>query len=426
MTEAIVIGERTIERRWIVAGLCLVVTGAAFCGAVVPHSDVSVYQHYAKAMLRGPLSAGLPKEYPALAGGVFAALASVPLPYLFAIELVMAGSLVCLIAAGVRVLRSSAWAQRTLIYLVLGAGTLMFTRFDLLPATFGFLALLCARRNRFGWAWALAAAGASLKLFPALLLPGFFVYEWRLTGRQPWRRVAATVTALGGLALVQALVVPGTLMNPFRYEIDRGFEMYSVPGSLTTLLNPLHLHWRVAYGGWQVSGPGYSGIGHLTTAVEVLLALATWRAIFNRRLSLEAGSLAILSLAILTDRALAPQYLIWLAPLWALWPTRRGWVAASALTFLTYPVSMGIASEFRLSLLLPTVMGLVRNVVLVAATAGWVREELQLGKAEVLLLGAHASRQIPERARTRRIVFQPVPAVVSTKDVLHDGRKADV
>ncbi len=38
----------------------------------------------------------------------------------------------------------------------------------------------------------------------------------------------------------------------------------------------------------------------------------------------EATSLAVLSVSVLGDKVFSPQYLIWLAPIWAYWPLRRG------------------------------------------------------------------------------------------------------
>ena len=65
--------------------------------------------------------------------------------------------------------------------------------------------------------------------------------------------------------------------------------------------------------------------------------VAIWRFAALGRLSVEATSLAVLSVSVLGDKAFSPQYLIWLAPLWAYWPLRRGWLAAAALTTLVFP-----------------------------------------------------------------------------------------
>lgn len=368
--------DRTARRR-VVVGVLFVVLGMSICGAMVPHSDVDLYHRYASAMAHGPLSRGLPREYPALAGALFFGVAVIPVPYLAAFEICMALGLIGLVSFGLRLLKNPAWAWRMLVYLVLGTGAVMFTRYDLLPAGCVFVAVICARRGMYGRAWLAVAAGTALKFFPALLLPGFAIYERRRTGRWPWRRVATTALGFGVLLAMQSSLAPGSAARPIRYEMLRGFEFSSVPGTLTLLLNPLHLHWAFGFGAWQVVGPAHSAIAAALSVAEVLLLGAVWWAVAQGRLGIEAASLAVISVAVLTDRALAPQYLIWLAPLWALWPARLSWLASSALTSLIYPTSFTVASLFGLSLMLPTSLAVMRNATLILGTVLWVRSELR-------------------------------------------------
>ena len=67
------------------------------------------------------------------------------------------------------------------------------------------LAVEGARRGSWGRGWAWAVLGGLLKLFPLLLLPGFFLVERAETGRWPLRRlwilfVPTTLVVLGQLA----------------------------------------------------------------------------------------------------------------------------------------------------------------------------------------------------------------------------------
>ena len=59
---------------------------------------------------------------------------------------------------------------------------------------------------------------------------------------------------------------------------------------------------------------------------------AVWVLGYRGLLSVVAVSLAVLSIAVFSEKSFAPQYLMWLAPFWAYWPIRRGWVVAALLT----------------------------------------------------------------------------------------------
>lgn len=354
------------------------VTAAGTVGAcLIPQSDVALYGLYAHAMLHGPLSRGLPVEYPALAGALFVLVALAPGAYFGCFVACMAAAFVALAVWGDRKLRGSGWLERVLLYVSLGCLAIMFARFDIVSAACCLVAVVSARNGRYGRAWVAAFLGAALQFFPALLLPGFFLYEWRQSGRPPWRRACAAGMAALTWGVAQQLLAPGTLWHPVLYEMQRGFEFSSVPGSITLILSPAHLQWRHAFGAWQVLGAGAGVISPILAVGEVLGALGIWMALYRRRLGVEAASLAVISVAVLCDRALAPQYLLWLAPLWALWPLRRAWVASAALTFLTFPVSLMVHGGGAEDLLIPTVVGLARNCALLVGTISWLRAELR-------------------------------------------------
>ena len=69
-------------------------------------------------------------------------------------------------------------------------------------------------------------------------------------------------------------------------------------------------------------------------------------------LSVEATSLAVLSVSVLGDKAFSPQYLIWLAPLWAYWPFRRGWVVSGGFDNPRLPARLHRGRTDRTGLLL--------------------------------------------------------------------------
>jgi len=361
----------------------------AFIVAVGHRSaDVALYQHDAVAMLRLPLRQSLPVQYPALGGALFLLAAAPRLPYDVVFALLMAAALAGMVAFGPAQRGIPSWASRLALYLALGTLWVLFGRYDLAASLATLVAVEMARRGRWSLAWASALVGTALQLFPALLLPTFFVAEWREAQAPPWRRGLLSAAALAVWAALQAALAPGTLLEPFRFELLRGFEIWSVPGTLTGLVSPTHLRAVHAFGTNQVVGAHAAAIGTALEVVAILTLVGVWTLTYRGRLGVVAASLATLSVAVLSDRALPPQYLIWLAPLWAYWPLRRGWVATAVLTTLVYPVSWGLTQHFHWPVSVPLAMGGVRNAVFIAATATWLWAEARHPSR----LGAGASR----------------------------------
>ena len=96
-------------------------------------------------------------------------------------------------------------------------------------------------------------------------------------------------------------------------------------------------------------------------------------------------------MSVLGDKAFSPQYLIWLAPLWAYWPLRRGWLAAAALSTLVYPLLFIEGGLLGHSYYFAAGAALVRNVILILATARWAREQLQARQASTVPLALPAA-----------------------------------
>ncbi len=334
--------------------------------------DVVLYKHYASFELHRPALHSWPREYPALAGIFFLLPAALPMPYRAGLALVLAAVLLVLVAAGDRSGPDGAWARRLVIYLGLGTVWVLFARFDLLPALAVLLAVERARSGRWRTAWSWALLGGLLKLFPLLLLPGFFIAEWRASGRAPLRRILLASGAVALVAGLQSAIAPGSVLDPIRYELQRGFELSSVSGSLTLLMDPAHLHWTSAYGAREIVGHGHAEIAYFLLIAAAAGMALTWLLAARGRVAVETTALAVLSVAVLGDKALAPQYLVWLAPLWAYWRLRWEWIAAAVLTTLVYPVSYALVSPGLLhSYALPTELAALRNVLLLTGTVRW-------------------------------------------------------
>ena len=149
-------------------------------------------------------------------------------------------------------------------------------------------------------------------------------------------------------------------------------------GTIAFLFDPLHADWISGFGSVEVVGPGHLGIGLTVTLAAGLTMLTIWVLAGRGRLSVVAVSLAALSVAILAEKSFAPQYLVWLAPLWAYWPMRRGWVTAAILTTIVFPLLYGEAHAWGPGFYFPTILAMVRNIVLLVATINWFLEQLRL------------------------------------------------
>jgi hypothetical protein len=338
---------------------------------------VALYGRYAKEALAAPVFHLLPKEYPALSLVVFLIPKVLGVAYWFGFALVCAVACLAAVLSTDGLDKYPGWSKRTSIYLLLGALPVLFTRYDIVPVLATVLAVENARRRQWGRAWAWATVGGLLKLFPFLLLPGFLLIEKAQTGKWALRRGMVATAPILLVGAVQTWLAPGSTVSPLRFELHRGLELSSLQGSLTLLTDPIHLHWIGAFGSVEVVGHGRVLMGVLVTAVGALALGALWWLAGHGRLSVEALSLAVLSVAVLADKAFAPQYLIWLVPLWAYWPLRQGWVAAAALTTLVYPILYGLHAAFGYSFYFATAGGALRNTVLIVASARWFAGQLR-------------------------------------------------
>lgn len=371
-----------LARRWQAAHpVLLALLGAGVVCAVLyrsVNSDITLYHGYAKAALAAPLFHSLPKEYPALSLAVFLVpeLFAFGYPVVFALLAAAAGVALVLASDGLE--RYPGWSRRTAVYLLCGTLAVIFDRYDIFPAAAALLAVEGARRGRWGRAWAWAVLGGLLKLFPFLLLPGFLVVERARTGKWALHRALVACAPVSAVLVAQLLLAPGSVLSPVRYELRRGFELSSLQGSVAFLTSPLHATWVRDFGAVEIVSHGHAVIGLLVSVASILALVALWVLASRGRLSVEAVSLACLSVAVLADKAFAAQYLIWLVPLWAYWPLRRGWVAAALLTTAVYPFLYEEARSWGPSFYLATAGGLVRNAVLIVATAGWLIGQLKL------------------------------------------------
>ncbi|MFJ9036269.1 glycosyltransferase 87 family protein [Streptomyces sp. NPDC102406] len=251
-------------------------------------------------------------------------------------------------------------------------GQTVYARYDVMVTAVAVAALLAAARHPRA-AGVMAAIGALLKVWPALLLLG--VRRGRAT-REAWG--AAALTA-GGLAVTFAVAMPGAF-DFLTFQRDRGTEVESLGALVFHVAR--HFGWRgtvqLNYGSVEYLGPYVELVSALAQGLTVLALgwLVLWRL---RARAWSAGTLADAALtAVLlfttTSRVISPQYMVWLVGLAAVCllfrdsrMTLPGWLvlAATCVTFLEFPLWFAhvVAGDW-----LGLVLLLVRNGLLVAAT----------------------------------------------------------
>ncbi|MGP4042661.1 glycosyltransferase 87 family protein [Streptomyces sp. 2A115] len=247
-------------------------------------------------------------------------------------------------------------------------GPTVYSRYDVMVTAVAVAALLAGVRHPRVMG-ALAALGALLKVWPALLLLG-------TVGRRAWG--AAAVTA-GAIALLFAVSMPGSFAF-LTFQRDRGTEVESL-GSLVFHI-ARHHGWEgqvlLNYGSVEFLGP-YVDIVSTAALLLTMVAfgwLLVWRLCATRFLAHTVADAAFVAVLMFTatSRVISPQYMVWLIGLAAVCLVFRGsrmalpaWLvlAASFFTVLEFPIWFAhvVASDgLGITLLV------VRNGLLVAAT----------------------------------------------------------
>lgn len=270
------------------------------------------------------------------------------------------------------------------------AGSLALLRLDIVPAVLGGAALLLVLRRQDAASSPLAAFGAGVKLWPALLLP------LALGDRQ--RRPLAAVT--GGVAALALVVLSlwaaglDRLLSPLRYQSERGLQIESVAATPAMLARLDGRDVTVEFTKWhayEITSADaeallrLANVGGMVAVAALVLLYIRW---FRSGASLDAaGYLALFAIAsfMATSKALSPQYLLWLAApaavlfAWSFDPGRRpavDWRAGlSLLWVLTLMVLTNYVYPTHYDEILmgtprrPTVVLAARNLLLVGFAA---------------------------------------------------------
>jgi hypothetical protein len=277
----------------------------------------------------------------------------------FAIEMAFFDLAACLIVV--------AWARRLyggqrgvplqqlFVYLLMTTALypVLYTRFDLAPASISLAALYLLYLNRWRLGLFLLGFAGAVKLWPLGLMPMALFYIWRRAGT-PRLALASGWAAFGVVfpALPLLSRAGWSVLSFLNYHAARGIEIGATWSTLALTLNLLGVAPAQAaheYGAFHVKGHAASIFAAISMPALVICTLApqlraAWKV--GRagdaagRVGLAAASASILGFAI-AGKVLSPQFALWLAPFLPLAMAEPLWavvaVASAILTTAEYP-----------------------------------------------------------------------------------------
>lgn len=329
---------------WAVLRLLLVLIILGLVPWAEQVNDLAIYAGWAS----GPLAQGrFPDDpmwqYPPLAGPVFRLGEALPGERLgfVALFLLADAAIMGMLARQAR-RTGHGGGRRLWALLALVTGPLLLARFDVVPTAFAVAAVLLGLA-RPGLAGALAAVGAWLKVWPALVVAGV-------------RRADLPRALLGAVAasVVVALGVAVTTEDPFGFlggQASRGLQVESVGAWPFLVARLLGADVAVVYqfGAHEVVAAGTGAVAGASLLASVLLlavvAVQRLRGALEEQLVADVALVAVLC-SVVTSRVFSGQYVIWLLGLGAVCladPRTRArrvvhlLVAAGLATHLVYP-----------------------------------------------------------------------------------------
>lgn len=257
------------------------------------------------------------------------------------------------------------------VLFVFALGPIMWFRFDMVPAVCMGLAILWYRRHPAACGAAIAV-GASIKLWPALL-----ILPMLGRSRPAVRRLVSFAVTGGSLALVSLVTTTWSrLISPLTWQSDRGLQIESVPATVPMLQRLFessgeHVVAMSRFNAYEITGPGVSLWAALSSllmaaavGLAVILGVTAWQRDGLSHRTAALGSTVIIGALIIANKTLSPQYFVWWGatmavlvdgfsgepevPGPALLRVRRTGALAAGLLFLTgvltqcvYPLSYG-------------------------------------------------------------------------------------
>ena len=266
--------------------------------------------------------------------------------------------------------------NRTLLLYTLSIpalGSILWQRYDLVPA---FVVLLALAAWVKGWrevAWALLGLGTLVKIYPVLIAPLFALADYRAGGvRRAGRGIAifSAVVALGFAPFFIASFEETSQI--FFAQTGRGFEIESVGASLMMAASWFGFAAQAVYkrrlNTWEADSPVAGGLQILFLGLEAAATLFVywrfWRAKDANAFSLIRYAGALLALSLLTAKVFSAQFIVWLFPLAVLTGKTKFnvtavlFLLAGALTQIGFPYQW---QELKQAAWLPTGALLVRD-----------------------------------------------------------------
>ncbi|MEP6494540.1 MAG: glycosyltransferase family 87 protein [bacterium] len=251
--------------------------------------------------------------------------------------------------------RPAWWMLGAYTAAVLAVGPIMLQQYDVFPAAFTVLAVVCYSRKRDTAAWVFLALGVMTKAYPLLIAPVFLLFDWRRgTHVRDLRRAAVAFAGTCFVVVLPLLVIaPTSLARMLAFHAERGIHLDSTYGSLAAaagVLNVTLVHIELTFRSWNVAGPFASTLSKLSTPLLGVLLLGAYAFIATCIRAVDAANLRdarlvgtcaalVLSAGLVGSKVLSPQYLVWLVPLLPLMlPPRRyaAWGVFALIGILTY------------------------------------------------------------------------------------------
>lgn len=387
-------GRQSIVFRWLLSrGLTLTLMSFAHEGDA--SGDVTYYGHSLDPLFNGASTHYVLQEYPVPVLALMAPQYLLGFENMAAFTILFAVSMLAVDAIFTGFLwrgdgRRRGDATNLWLWFVPMIGPLAYFRFDLVPAVLAGGAVLVAAR-RPAIAGALTALGAAIKLWPAVMLPTFLIR------RQDRRGVLVGFFSTAILVGAICLQVAGIDRNlsPLHWQSARGLQIESVPATPLMALRVFRHHtWELAisqYKSWEIFGPAVPGMLTVSTVVTILgglvLVALWWRAHQAGGVTAETLGWLFISTTLIvtvTNKALSPQYLLWLGGPVAALAVRapqnrqvrrfgRIVLVAALATQLTYPIGYAQLTMLRAQMPVWTTVLVVRNLLLLWLTCAAVR-----------------------------------------------------
>jgi len=251
--------------------------------------------------------------------------------------------------------RPAWWTLGAYTLAVLAVGPIMLQQYDIFPAAFTVLAVVCYSRKRDTAAWIFLALGVMTKAYPLLIAPVFLLLDWHRGRRlRDFTGVGIAFAATCFVVVLPLLVIaPSSLERMLAFHAQRGIHMDSTYGSLalvTDVLNLTVVRIEMTFRSWNVAGPFPNLLTKLSTPLLGILLLGAYAFIARcirtldsestRDVSIVGTSVALVLLAgLIGSKVLSPQYLVWVVPVVPLIAGPRryaAWAVFTLLGLLTY------------------------------------------------------------------------------------------